>query len=176
MKSHILLVALLALTACAGAEITTPPVMIVPKVPANAVGVDVYAKDRARGNPVPRFRGQKTVQVRTRGKGESSSHTELSGVPCTMDSGLYSASFVTPANIVVPDYGPNSPALFVRCVVAERSGSATVTAINMTAQQRQSSAAGTGLLGAIIIGAVAAAHNNPEKDDFAYPAINVSLR
>ena len=73
MKSHILLVALLALTACAGAEITTPPVMSVPKVPANAVGVDVYAKDRARGNPVPRFRGQKTVQVRTRGKGESSS-------------------------------------------------------------------------------------------------------
>jgi hypothetical protein len=47
----------LFLRACATAEISTPPVMITPNDPAAAVGIDVYARDRSRGNSVPRFRG-----------------------------------------------------------------------------------------------------------------------
>jgi hypothetical protein len=163
------------LLGCVGAEITTPPITITPKDRAGAVGVDVYAKARSQGNPVPRFRGQKTVSIRTRGKGESS-QTELRGVPCTLDSGVYAAQFTTPANLVVPDYGPNSPALFVRCETETQSGSITVNAYNDTSRQRQASAAGTGLLGAIVIGAVAAANTNNETDDFKYPAITINLR
>lgn len=175
MKKLTLLLVAGLVAACEQAEVTTPPVTIVPKNAADAVGVDVYARARARGNPVPRFRGQETVQVRTRGKGENGP-TELTGVPCTLDSGLYTARFQTPANVVVPDYGPNSPALFVRCVHGEQSGSMTVNAINYTAQQRQSAAIGTGVLGAIIIGAVAAANTDNDKDEFKYPPITVQLK
>ncbi len=175
MKNYVWVVCILGLSACSSAEITTPPIVIKPNTPRNAVGVDVYAQQRAQGNPVPRFRGQETVQIRTRGKGEKG-QTELTGVPCTLDSGVYKASFNTPANVVVPDYGPNSPALFVRCETGDQSGSATVNAYNFTSAQRHQSAAGTGVLGAIIIGAVAAASTDNEKDEFKYPPITVTLK
>lgn len=71
---------------------------------------------------------------------------------------------MTPANIVVPDYGPNSPALFVSCTAPDgRTKTATVNAVNLPSQQRNASAAGTGLLGAIIIGAVNEARRDNEK-------------
>lgn len=171
MKKLVGLVALLALVGCANAEIKTPPVTVKPNDPRGAVGVDVYARARSQGNPVPRFRGQETVQIRTWYKGK-----ELSGVPCSVDSGVYTASFHTPANVVVPDYGPNSPALFVRCETDEASGSATVNVVNFTNQQRNQAAVGTGVLGAIIIGAVAAANTNNETDDFKYPPITLQLK
>jgi len=89
---------------------------------------------------------------------------------------LYEASFQTPANIAVPDYGPDSLVIFVRGVLADTSGSVTVNAFNITAQEWQSSAFGTGILGAIIIGAVSAANVDNDVDDFGYPPIAVQLR
>jgi len=165
-----------AILGCAQAEITRPPVSIVPNVQQNAVGIDVYARQRAAGNPVPEFRGQSTVQVRTSGQTDGGSFGELSGVECRVDSGIYKATVTTPANLIVPNYGPNSPALFVRCTTQSKSGSVTVNAVNLTAQQRNASAAGTGLLGAIIIGAVNEANRDNLNDDFGYNPINVPLR
>jgi hypothetical protein len=46
----------------------------------------------------------------------------------------------------------------------------------MTAQQRNASAAGTGLLGAIIIGAVNEANRDNLNDDFGYNPVTVQLR
>ena len=149
--------------------------MVVAKNPSTASGIDVYARDRARGNPVPSFRGQKTVQIRATGKAADGSFGEVTGASCLVDSGVYSASVLTPANINVPDYGPSSPTLFVRCTAAAQSGSVTVNAYNATNAQRQASAGGMGLLGAIIIGAVAAQQRNDAVDDFQYPAISVPM-
>ncbi len=167
--------ALVLLAACEQAQITTPPILVTPKDPAAAVGIDVYARDRSRGNPVPRFRGQETVQVRAFGNLNGDGRAEITGASCTLDSGLYTARFSTPANIGVPDYGPDSPSVFVRCEANGLSGSVTVDAFNLTAQQRSSNAIGTGLLGAIIIGAVAAANTDPALDEFSYPAVSVQL-
>jgi len=175
MKPIFKLILPLMLMGCAQAQINTPPISVTPNDRAGAVGVDVYARARSQGNPAPRFRGQDTVQVRAFGQGENG-RAELTGVSCKLDSGLYTASFATPANVVVPDYGANSPALFVRCEIGTQSGSSTVNVVNVTAQQRQSGAIGTGLLGAIIIGAVNAAATDNETDDFAYPPITVQLR
>ena len=175
MKRLMILAPFISLMACANAEISTPPVTVVPKDRAAAVGIDVYGRARAAGNPVPRFRGQETVQIRTWGNGEQG-RTELTGVPCLIDSGTYAANFTTPANVIVPDYGPNSPALFVRCETETQSGSITVNVYNATNQQRQQSAAGAGVLGAMIIGAVAAANTDNETDDFTYPALTVNLK
>lgn len=176
MKPFFRLLFPVVLMGCAQAQIDTPPIPVTPNDQAGAVGVDVYARARSQGNPVPSFRGQDTVQVRSFGTGEGGGRTELSGVPCELDSGLYTARFATPANIVVPDYGVNSPALFVRCETETQSGSSTVNVVNATAQERRSGAAGTGVIGAIIIGAVNAAATDNETDDFAYPAITVQLR
>ncbi|MEO7380397.1 MAG: hypothetical protein ABIV25_01515 [Paracoccaceae bacterium] len=166
----------ISVSACTPMEVTTPPVMITPKIAANASGIDVYARDRARGNPVPRFRGQKTVQIRTFGQGSDGSYGELSGVPCKIDAGVYTAAVYTPANLIVPDYGPSSPVVFVRCILDSRSGSATVSAYNATNAQRQASGDGLGLLGAIIIGAVAANQRDDNVDDFQYPLISIQLK
>ena len=167
---------LLPLIACEQAEITQPPILVSSKDPSSAVGIDVYARDRSRGNPVPRFRGQETVQVRTFSNADGGGYGEVSGVTCILDSGLYDAQFSTPANIGVPDYGPDSPSLFVRCEALGKSGSMTVDAFNLTAAQRQNSALGTGLLGAIIIGAVNAANVDPSSDEYSYPPLSVQLR
>ena len=161
--------------ACEQAEITQPPILVTPKNQNSAVGIDVYARDRSGGNPVPRFRGQETVQVRTFGNPNGSGYAEMVGSNCILDSGLYESSFVTPANIGVPDYGPDSPSLFVRCQSASLSGSMTVDIFNLTSAQRQSNSYGTGLLGAIIIGAVAAANVDPAQDEYSYPAIGVQM-
>lgn len=176
-KSLSLLLVGAVLSACTVADIETPPIPITPNDPSASVGIDVYGRARSRGNPVPRFRGQNTVAVRTNGKQGDGGFGELVGTPCSLDSGIYKASFQTPANIVVPDYGPNSPALFVRCVHPDqRAASATVNAFNLTAQQRGAGAAGGGILGAIIVGAVNAAVTDPNKDEFAYPPITLQLK
>lgn len=172
----ILALVAVTITACAPAEITSPPVMIKPKNTASSSGIDVYARDRSHGNPAPAFRGQKTVQIRATGKNPDGSYGELSGAQCLVDAGVFSASIMTPANIIVPDYGASSPALFVRCKSGTQSGSVTVSAYNATNAQRQASAMGSGILGAIIIGAVAANRRNDAIDDFQYPPINVPMK
>lgn len=173
-----LILAVLAgtLLGCTQAEITQPPITVTPNIAGNAVGLDVYARQRSRGNPVPAFRGQNTVQIRTWGPLSEGGRGEISGVQCSLDSGIYKAVFTTPANLIVPDYGPNSPALFVRCTTPDTSGSITSSVVNMTAQQRNASAAGTGLLGAIVIGAVNEANRDNLNDDFGYNPIIVQLR
>jgi opacity protein-like surface antigen len=162
--------------ACSQAEITQPPIPVTPKVASNASGLDVYAGPRSRGAQVPQFRGQEIVQIRTWGAVDGGARSEMIGVNCILDSGVYSAAFQTPANVLVPDYGPNSPALFVRCENGNTSGSITVNAVNKTAQERNASAAGTGLLGAIVIGAVNESRRNNDTDDFGYNPITVQLR
>jgi len=175
-KISFLVILLCGLAACEQAQITQPPILVTAKDQAAAVGIDIYARDRSGGNLVPRFRGQETVQIRAFGNLNGDGLSEITGATCMLDSGLYSANFSTPANIGVPDYGPDSPSLFVRCEASGLSGSVTVDAFNLTAAQRSNSAIGTGLLGAIIIGAVAAANNDPSQDEYSYPAISLQLR
>jgi hypothetical protein len=94
------------------------------------------------------------LQVRT--FGETGNGTgETAGAACMLDFGLYKASFNYPANISVPDYGRNSSAIFVRDLgTNDHSGSVTAQQINQTNAGRNVNAAGTGLQGAIVIGAV----------------------
>ena len=175
-KTMMFMVAAIGLAGCETADITQPPIAVVPNDQRAAIGIDVYGKARAAGNPVPRFRGQDTVAIRTNGPREGQSFGEIIGSSCTLDSGLYKAQFQTPANIVVPDYGPNSPALFVSCTAPDgRTKTGTVNAVNLTSQQRNATAAGAGLLGALIIGAVNEARRDNETDDFGYNPITLTF-
>ena len=64
----------------------------------------------------------------------------------------------------------------MRCTHEDQSGSSTVSAFNATTQQRMNGAAGGGILGVIIVGAVTAANVDNEKDEFKYPAIVVQMK
>ena len=161
----------LALFGCSAADVMTAPIMVNPKNAASALGIDVYAQARSMGQAVPAFRGQETVEVRTY-KGTQ----EVTGPVCNLDSGVYYASFSTPANVVVPDYGPNSPAIFVKCEAQGLLGTTTVDAYNYSAHQRNWGSVGTGVLGAIVIGAVSAATRNEQVDEFRYPKISVKMK
>lgn len=161
------------MTACTTVDITQPPIPVTPTNRAAAIGLDVYGRDRARGGSVPRFRGQEFIEIRT--FGNSNGYGEMPGADCTVDSGLYSAAFVSPANVVVPDYGPDSPSIFVQCTLDGKTSSVTANVVNLTNQQRSQSAAGAGLLGALVIGAINEAQRNNETDDFGYNPIRINL-
>jgi hypothetical protein len=47
---------------------------------------------------------------------------EVVGARCQVLSSLYSAELVTPSRLVVPNFGPQSPELFVSCAAGELSG------------------------------------------------------
>jgi len=175
-KLALIIVAATVLAGCETADITQPPIAVTPKDARAAIGIDVYGTARAAGNPVPRFRGQKTVPVRTTGPREGQSFGEIVGSTCSVDSGLFTAQFQTPANIVVPDYGPNSPAMFVSCTAPDgRTKTGTFNAVNLTSQERNVTAAGAGLLGALIIGAVNEARRDNETDSFGYNPITLVM-
>jgi hypothetical protein len=100
----------------------------------------------------------------------------LSGVPCTLDAGVYTARFLTPAKVIVPDYCQNSPAISVRCTTPDQRASATIKAFNATTQQQVNNATGGGIIGAIIVDAVTAANADNDKDEFRYSALTVQLK
>ena len=176
MKNRMIIAAAaLSLAACAAPAIQTPPIPVTPTSQANAIGLDVYGRDRQRGGAVPRFRGQSTVEVRAFGQLEGKRYGELPGSACDLDSGVYKATFNAPANIVVPNYGPNSPAIFVKCSAGDLSGSTTARVINMTSNERMNNAGAGGLLGVVIVAAIDAAARDDETDTFGYNNIRVEM-
>ncbi|MBB3992624.1 hypothetical protein GGR95_000243 [Sulfitobacter undariae] len=64
----------------------------------------------------------------------------------------------------------------VGCTLDGQSGSTTVTAFNATTQQRMNGAAGGGILGVIVVGAITAANVDNEKDEFKYPPVTVQMK
>jgi hypothetical protein len=168
----------LVLGACAVAEITAPPVLVEAK-DGGAVGLDVYAGSRAAGNPVPWFRGQETLTVRTFASG-GAGLTEIEGASCLLDSGVFSARFASPAQVVVPDYGPASPDLFIRCSAGVLSGTATATVHNATLEDRQRAAVGiadrVGGSASVGIQIRIGPASDPDRDDYTYRDVRVTLR
>jgi len=71
-------------------------------------------------------RGEMATDVRTYITGVDGQTRELLGASCDVSSSLYEASLTTPARLVVPSFGPQSPELDVACRAGESSGATTV--------------------------------------------------
>lgn len=174
----------IGLSACTKLEIDAPPTKVTPNQPARAAGIDVYAGARRAGNPVPQFRGQTTVEVRSFTQGNGPGRTEVAGAICQITGTEYSATVQTPATLIVPDYGPNSPAIFARCTRGQLTGTKTVTAANETQRQRnrRQSSIGVGVGdgfdgGGVFFSLGLVANLGPRGDDvWAYPDLAVPLR
>ena len=135
------------------AEIQTPPVEVTKTASFQSAGIVGFSDTTVRA---------RTVQ-------EGRSGTEMRNIPCELKSAGYFAKFTTPSIVNLPSYGEASPSIFVSCKYNGKVATKTVKVHNFSQQQRtnkaQSSAAGGGLLGVILISAIDAATNKARPGD-----------
>jgi len=108
---------------------------------------------------------------------------EVGGVKCSAQTDHFEVEeFLTPTNLRVPTFGPDTRPLSVSCATEDEAETQLVQPFNFTrAQTNRSIAAGAasaglvGLVAGAVIGGVAAAVNKTENDVFSYPPIEVEL-
>ena len=96
---------------------------------ACANGVPVERQVVVPGDRFEAVRGEATFFVRTFLTPERDTRREVVGADCDVMSSLYSAKLVTPARLVVPNFGPQSPELNVACRADGLSGTGRVEII-----------------------------------------------
>ncbi len=69
-------------------------------------------------------RGEAGLTVRTFVEDPAGARREVVGATCQVGSSLYATTLVTPAQLVVPNFGPQSPELGVDCTAGDRRGRA----------------------------------------------------
>ena len=93
---------------------------------ACATGVPVERQVVVPGGGFAAVQGEAALVVRTFLPDADGERREVLGARCDVVSSLYATELVTPSRLVVPNFGPQSPAITVDCATGELSGSATV--------------------------------------------------
>ena len=106
MRAPVLSALALSLAACAG-------------------GVPVDHQVVVPGGHFDQVQGEARLTVRT-GLDDGS---EVVGATCDVVSSLYTVKLVTPARLVVPNFGPQSPELTATCRAGDLSGAGSVAII-----------------------------------------------
>jgi hypothetical protein len=75
---------------------------------------------------------------------------EATSAACLLDSPFYTAQFQAPANLMLPDYGPETPAITVSCKTADRAHTRTIFPENKDATN-------AGTVGVLLLGPIGAA-------------------
>ncbi len=138
--------------------------------------IDVLEPKRVAGqSSVPEFSGDQLLEVRTYADTESNGRVEVAGAQCELTASDFKAGMETPAKVRVPLYRNQSSTLAVACQKSGyRKKMITVTAMDVTRQQRMASGAGGGLLGVAVVAAFDAAADNT-KNEWKYPIAAVIL-
>jgi hypothetical protein len=139
-------------------------------------GIDVYESKRNAGpSAVPEFAGDQLVEVRTYTYVDNSGEVEIAGAACSLSAADFSAAMETPAKVRVPLYRAQSSALAVTC---EKPGFKkkliSISAIDMTRQDRLAAGAGGGVIGVVAVAAIDGFSDNT-KNDWRYPVARVVL-
>jgi len=82
---------------------------------ACASGVPVERQTVVRGAGFDAVQGEARFTVRTFLPEESGERREVIGADCSVVSSLYRAALVTPSELVVPNFGQQSPQIDVAC-------------------------------------------------------------
>ena len=161
-------VAVLAIAAttigCSSIDIRSAPISVVPNDASQAVGLDVFGAARSAGMDVPAYRGTTAVEIRTFHRAMK----ELEGARCQLDSGFYRAEFLSPANVIVPNYGAASPSVFVSCTAPGLFGSDKIDIGNATLRDRQQATTDVDFWGAAILAMTSAFGTDHEYHDYKY--------
>jgi hypothetical protein len=88
-----------------------------------ATGVPVENEVIVTGQNFANVQGEARLVVRTFVEEADGPH-EVLGATCQMVSSLFDATVTTPARLVVPNFGPQSPELVFECQAGELSGGA----------------------------------------------------
>lgn len=92
---------------------------------ACASGVPVERQTVVPGSGFEAVQGEARFTLRTFLPAEDGERREVIGADCTAVSSLYRASLVTPSELVVPNFGPQSPQIEVACTAGDLAGSGT---------------------------------------------------
>jgi hypothetical protein len=99
------------------------------------------------------------------------------GVPCQLKSPYYSANFVTPGKVLLPDYGSKSPKVSVTCTYQGVTRTVSADPFDATAAAARANVAGDETeIGAVLVGALVesvVSIDRQGKNDWAYPTISV---
>lgn len=155
------LLAALLLAGCATGGLPTGPAVVVPGARFDGV------------------RGESELMVRAHVETEAG-RREIGGARCTVTTGLYEVAVVTPARLVVPNFGPQSPTLRIACVAGELTGSAERSILT---RWRDAPGAwgpypgyvGIGIGGVWGGGAWGWGLSGPSFPEFVYPDVSVPL-
>ncbi|WP_428696293.1 hypothetical protein [Stappia sp.] len=178
-RHAVLIVTATGLAAC---QTTKPIAMSVSYQPTSPTAThgDVLAEARAGGQKIPQLRGTEFITVRSyhytlHKESGTGIKEEMTGAECTLESDGYTASFRTPAQVKVPNYGYASRPVSVRCnAPGYKSGFANASAENETRRKIYQSGAGAGLVG-LMTAAIIDAANSEDNDDFKYPLVSVTM-
>jgi hypothetical protein len=94
-----------------------------------ATGVPVERQVVVPGDRFQAVQGEAAFLVRTFLAPEGDVRREVVGADCELTSSLYTATLVTPARLVVPNFGPQSPELNVACRADGLSGAGRIEII-----------------------------------------------
>ena len=164
LRATFLAVGIVGLSACSSIDIRSAPISVVPTDATQAVGLDVFGVARANGMAVPSYQGTTAVEIRTFHKAMK----EFAGARCELDSGFYRAEFLSPANVIVPNFGAASPSVFVACTAPGLFGSDKVDIGNATLRERESVTTDGSLWGIAIVALASAFGTDHEYHEYKY--------
>ena len=181
-KLAVLGICLATLGACTQPmQIAQNPVHVTPNAPKQAFGLDVYAAARQQGQPAPAYKGERLVTVRSEFDGPSSGTTEFSGARCKITSATFSAEVTTPVQIVVPDYGAQSPVITANCRANDMQATQSISVFNASQRRRDQARepflfGGYGRHGGGISVGVHFDLSDRSNDVYEYPTLRVTFR
>ncbi len=153
-KRSFLLISLIPflIAGCMTTKITTPPVEV------------SFSSGTAR-DEVQRYivLPSHTMIYNADGKSE-----QKDGVPCVVKGERFSVKYVSPANLRLPVFGPDTSDISMICTFQGEEKFENLESRNLTMEKISNSGASGGLIGAVVAITVASARGNRPNDEYSY--------
>lgn len=122
MRGWMMAAAGLALAACAGNDLAG----FGPTVVGGGRGLPVTRAEARPDLMTPPGRREVALAVRSFAAQPDGAPVEIAGASCRITAGAFSAALVTPGRLVIPDLGPDAPAVRADCAAGELRGAGAV--------------------------------------------------
>lgn len=120
MRGWMAAAAFAALAGCAGGEVAG----FGPAVTGGGRGLPATRAEARPDLMTPPGRRDLSLAVRTFTVGADGSRVEVAGATCSITGGTLRAAVATPARLIVPDLGPDAPAIRADCAAGDLVGAA----------------------------------------------------
>lgn len=125
MRGWTMAAAALALAGCAEGEL----VGYGPAVVGGGRGLPVTRAEARPDLMTPPGRRDLALAVRSFAAGPDGAQDEIAGATCRISAGAFSAALVTPGRLIIPDLGPDAPAIRADCDLGDLRGAGAVAPV-----------------------------------------------